>query len=610
MAYFELSGGKGFAVRIHYSEPHYDVLSNTSVVQIDNVEFKNTLMGGYPSYLSGYISIGGTNVVTMDSSKGYHIMPATNKDTWVSMLIEETTSFPWMSNSITHNSDGSGSTTISVYIKFTNSTSNYNGGIIEGSQNITLMTIPRSSSLSLSHTGIYVEDIITAYITSANSDFKHAVEFYIDETYYKKYEDVSTSQSFQIPRDWYRAMPNSTSCTAYCRITTYNNGSPIGNQTTVPFTVVVRPEIIPSIGNIVLSPSGINGNSILIKGKNALTISVSDCIAGVGSTIKSYTFSGPSISKTTTDSSVSISSVSSVGTLTYKVTVTDNRGRTNYVTATIVCYDYYAPSITSFDAYRSKQDGTPNPNGAYLKYIYTVDYAPVNDTNKVTISVWYNDKSSTASDKTIDLNGDINTTYKVHLEVVDDYGGSSVSPVLSVFGQTRVLNITKDGTGIALGKMASSSELFDCRWDANFENSISIKGINIFDLIYPVGSIYISVNEADPSTLFGGTWERLKDRFLLGAGDTYTVGSTGGEATHTLTLAELPPHAHSVRVDWTNSPSTTNTVSVNGVAASVSSASGNLGIDRDGSGTGSNGSGEAHNNMPPYLAVFMWKRVK
>ena len=64
------------------------------------------------------------------------------------------------------------------------------------------------------------------------------------------------------------------------------------------------------------------------------------------------------------------------------------------------------------------------------------------------------------------------------------------------------------------------------------------------DDIYPVGSIYMSVNATDPARLFGGTWERIKERFLLGAGDTHTAGSTGGEFEHKLTVDEMPKHTH------------------------------------------------------------------
>lgn len=120
---------------------------------------------------------------------------------------------------------------------------------------------------------------------------------------------------------------------------------------------------------------------------------------------------------------------------------------------------------------------------------------------------------------------------------------------------------------------------------------------DIVNLIYPIGSVYMSINSIEPSTLFGGTWEQLKDKFLLAAGDTYTAGDTGGEATHTLTVDEIPPHTHqnknSVRV-------------VNGSAYYVP---GLATSGYDVVTTGSTGGGQAHNNMPPYLAVYMWKRI-
>lgn len=69
-------------------------------------------------------------------------------------------------------------------------------------------------------------------------------------------------------------------------------------------------------------------------------------------------------------------------------------------------------------------------------------------------------------------------------------------------------------------------------------------GNGVVDLIYPVGSIYLSVSSTSPATLFGGTWVQLKDRFLIGAGNSYSVNATGGATTHTLTTAEMPSHTH------------------------------------------------------------------
>lgn len=63
---------------------------------------------------------------------------------------------------------------------------------------------------------------------------------------------------------------------------------------------------------------------------------------------------------------------------------------------------------------------------------------------------------------------------------------------------------------------------------------------------HPVGSLYISENPTSPAELFGGTWERIEGRFIMGASDAYPAGSTGGSATHTQTVDEIAPHTHSV----------------------------------------------------------------
>lgn len=119
--------------------------------------------------------------------------------------------------------------------------------------------------------------------------------------------------------------------------------------------------------------------------------------------------------------------------------------------------------------------------------------------------------------------------------------------------------------------------------------------INI-DFIYPVGSIYMSANAKNPGVLFGGTWTQLKDRFLLGAGNTYSAGATGGSATHTLTIDEMPSHNHGLKNDKTGGSGSAKWV----VNSSASSGTGVI------TNTGGN---QAHNNMPPYLVVYMWKRT-
>lgn len=134
-----------------------------------------------------------------------------------------------------------------------------------------------------------------------------------------------------------------------------------------------------------------------------------------------------------------------------------------------------------------------------------------------------------------------------------------------------------------------------------------------FNLIYPVGSIYMSTVNVNPATLFGGTWEQLEDRFLLGAGQTYTAGDTGGEATHTLTVDEMPSHTHELR-GWafTGESSTVGYryglpyQKNNGDMRSMNDPENTSQIPW---GNRSAGNGQPHNNMPPYIVVYMWKRL-
>lgn len=115
---------------------------------------------------------------------------------------------------------------------------------------------------------------------------------------------------------------------------------------------------------------------------------------------------------------------------------------------------------------------------------------------------------------------------------------------------------------------------------------------------YPVGAVYLSTVSTSPKTLFGfGTWTRIQDRFLLAAGSSYGAGSTGGEAAHTLTVEEMPSHTHKLL----------------GVSGSLASGSSYARFSGSGSteysSIANTGGSKAHNNMPPYLAVYVWKRT-
>lgn len=123
----------------------------------------------------------------------------------------------------------------------------------------------------------------------------------------------------------------------------------------------------------------------------------------------------------------------------------------------------------------------------------------------------------------------------------------------------------------------------------------------MLDKAYPVGAIYMSVNSTNPKTLFGGTWVQIKDKFLLASGDTYKAGTTGGEAAHALTADEMPNHQH---VLWYP-----NAGGEQSAAIGYPEAGSKNTWYAEASKTGGAGGGAAHNNMPPYLAVYVWKRT-
>jgi len=137
---------------------------------------------------------------------------------------------------------------------------------------------------------------------------------------------------------------------------------------------------------------------------------------------------------------------------------------------------------------------------------------------------------------------------------------------------------------------------------------------------YPVGSIYLSVNDTNPATWFGGTWEQIaKGRTLVGVDtndtDFNTVQKTGGEKIHTLTVNEIPNHPHSLQMAGTRLDANGNNVFR--MQTGVGGNGGNfwsLAVGRTGTGTHdatitSACGGQAHNNLQPYFTCYIWCRT-
>lgn len=202
-----------------------------------------------------------------------------------------------------------------------------------------------------------------------------------------------------------------------------------------------------------------------------------------------------------------------------------------------------------------------------------------------------------------ELNYTKGVTSSIQTQLNNKAASSHTHAYLPTAGGTMTGAVTTKGIkltsgtdyGATLPSSPATNQLFFQTVGSNF----------VLDNVYPVGAVYMSMNSTNPGTLFGGTWEQVQGKFLLGASSSYPSGSSGGEEKHTLTESEMPSHKH---------------VAFYGITGAVDDYLGgsaaDYGLRRASYGSGSStyetsltGSGSAHNNMPPYLSVYIWYRT-
>ncbi len=334
------------------------------------------------------------------------------------------------------------------------------------------------------------------------------------------------------------------------------------------------------------------------------------------------------------------------GTFTPTATVRDSRGRTATASAAAVTvWDYHRPTLSAISVLRCLADGTADSGGDCLKVRAVAKCAAVDGRNSVALTVsirpvgeaWGNPVTLNSGQARI-LTASSDAVYEARFSATDALG--SETSVTTLSGTAAVaFHLREGGMGAAFGKRADADG-FHCAWDAAFDGEVTVAGQvradglqvggrSLLDLTYPVGSVYLSLSAADPSALFGGQWEKIEGRFLLGADTARGAGTTGGNASHTLTTAQLPAHSHRVRGDT----DATNVGHDHPIPNIRTGASGEYGAYAEtwGTGTGSRdlytaytdithihrvditsqtaGSGQAFSILPPYLAVYMWRRT-
>ena len=517
---------------------------------------------------------------------------------------------------IAHTPDGSKSFTISGFSGWI-----YDSGTTyASSQTFTLPTIPRASSVSCSTANIGSNATIT--INRASTSFTHTLTYSfgsLSGTIATK--TSSTNISWTIPTTFYGQIPNSKSGTGTITCDTYSGSTLIGSKST-SFTATVS----ESDSKPTLSPTAVDSNSATtaLTGNNSKFIKYySNASVATGAQARnSATLKSQKITcgaKSITSASGTINAVES-GSFTFSAT--DSRGYTTTQTLNKTLINYIkltcslnagAPTtagVATLKISGNYWDGTFGKvaNTLTVQYRYKAQGGSYGSWTTVSAT-----KSGNTYNATATISGlNYQTTYVFQARAVD-----------------KLATINTDE------QARRTTPIFDwSKNDFNVNGTLKVNNTNIFDLIYPVGSFYISAKSTNPATLFGGTWEQIQGRFLLGRSSSYPVGSMGGEATHTLTEAELPSHRHSIpSLSGSAASDGAHTHNVSGGAGSggssaglesyasgyssfrtiynsaISAGSHTHTVTTTASNTGYTGSGSAHNNMPPYLAVYIWYRT-
>lgn len=518
-----------------------------------------------------------------------------------------------ISKTLTHNADGTYKA-ISISGKFDVSGTTLGVGTV--STSLTLNTIPRATTPTVSATSVDMGSSVTFTLNRASNSFTHKLTYAFEGATGTIGTDIGTSKPWTVP-DLANKVPNKTSgsCTITC--TTYNGTTVIGTKTismTLKVPSSVKPTVSISVAEAVADVSSKLGKYVKDLSKLEITATGS---GASGSTISSYSISANGI--TYNSSSVTTGLLSTAGSMTIKATVKDSRGRTGSISKIIDIVDYNKPYITTFKVERT----TGSNANAVIKGgvtdisgntpAYTLEYKKKSDETYTEYSL---SDTTTTIDKTVTISDiDPDYPYIFRFTVSDQFYSTVLT--YEVDTEFALVDFNKSGKSLSLGKVSEDPEKVEINIPLKFCGNILV------DLIYPIGSIYISVNDSDPGILFGGTWERIQDKFLMSAGSTYAPGTTGGEATHTLTVDEIPTHQHEPssdgygfltykadgtagRIKVASSTSTSARYTHVGTAGATSTSESGLSYNIN---TSLVGEGKAHNNLPPYLAVYVWKRT-
>lgn len=545
--------------------------------------------------------------------------------------------------SLTVNHDTYGKLTIAVSM----STNIYTGVINTYSNNWTLDSIPRQATITSANDFTDVDNPSISFSNPGGYPMDVWLEPNPDGDHLCVREGIPNigSYTWELADDEIEALRNRCAGNS-CKIRIGLYSYPVGGVTyadykDITYTMTENEATKPSVRmSVALNngslPSIFDG--MCIQGKSRVDVSIS-AEGKYGADIESYwaNVDGKEYSyKLPFTSDV----IQSEGSVTVSGFAKDSRGFTGSDEQTIQVVEYAKPQVVPIGnenailCYRSdiygKRDGSSTSVWIKASKSYhglaTMNSCALQWRRKKASEEWDDKKhewsdllprmsAADAYDELIpNVEFDLLQAYTIQIRAIDDIGEYDTK-TLEVPTRDVALHLGRGGKNVSVGTYCDYSEdyTFYSEWKAIFGNDVNvlgklgINGKSLTDVIYPVGAIYLSVNSTSPADLFGGTWEQLKDRFLLGVGDIYKEDTTGGEASHILTVDEMPRHNHvglmtvegELNYDFNRS----------GAADSGGGYGTSIGSDWVNIQTRYTGADRPHNNMPPYLAVYMWKRT-
>lgn len=508
-------------------------------------------------------------------------------------------------------------------------------------QSFQLTAIPRATEPVMG--AAMMGETVRISLPRASSAFTHTLSYVFGAASGAIAENAGTEVLWTVPESLAAQIPDSPGGTGTLTCKTYNGGTLIGTKT-ISFTATVPQSMKPALTNgwaeVTYDNSGTKASGIAAwvqgysKAKALFDSTKIACKQGASIAKYAMTYLG----KTTEESPYRTDTISATS-ATVRCAVTDSRGLTAWEDVTVELESYAPPMLVGAALYRADGEGTAADSGIHIAGLATAKFSSIGGRNTATVKgYWKSVGGSYGAGVTLPsgavglVTGDVeiaaDRSYTAKIVVTDSLGNSAEFEE-NIPTEQVAFHLKEGGRGAAFGKAAEQDELLDVAWDARFRENVQVDGAlqvggkTLLDMVYPVGSIYLSVSGTDPQTLFGGTWARLEDVFLLAAGAKHPAGSTGGEEAHTITEGEMPSHGNhlmqgrmyqELAENASNDSSYRSNTLYLGKNAFASTGNFNRGWkDWNGgemypAGT-LKGGGNPHNNMPPYLAVYTWKRT-